>query len=57
MAIIGMAKNEEIKNGIENVKKNLKKLGYINIYHVKERDYKKNPDKVVDDCLAFIKGK
>lgn len=34
----------------------LKKLGFVNIYHVKERDYRDNPDKVVDECVKFIRG-
>lgn len=32
----------------------LKRLGYTNIFHVKERDYNTNPDKVINDCLEFI---
>lgn len=33
----------------------LKALGYVNILHVKERDYKANPQKVVDECVEFIR--
>ena len=32
----------------------LKRLGYENIFHVKERDYRNNPEKVISDCVAFI---
>lgn len=34
----------------------LKALGYVNILHVKERDYKANPQKVVDECVEFIRS-
>ena len=33
----------------------LKALGYVNILHVKERDYKNNPQAVIDECLKFIR--
>ena len=33
----------------------LKKLGFINILHVKEYDYKTNPNKVLQECLEFIR--
>ena len=32
----------------------IKNFGY-SIYHVKERDYKTNPDKVIKECIEFIK--
>lgn len=35
----------------------LRSLGYTNILHVKERDYKNNPDKVIEECLQFIRRK
>lgn len=35
---------------------NLKQLGFIDIFHVKERDYNSNPEKVVEECLKFIRG-
>lgn len=34
---------------------NLKALGYTNILHVREHDYRANPDKVLQECLDFIK--
>lgn len=34
---------------------NLKALGYTQILRVKERDYRANPDKVLQECLDFIK--
>ena len=34
----------------------LKALGYVNILHIKERDYKANPQKVVDECVEFIRS-
>lgn len=33
----------------------LKALGYVNILHVKECDYKANPQKIVDKCVEFIR--
>lgn len=33
----------------------LKALGYVNILHVKERDYRNNPQAVIDECLQFIR--
>ena len=33
----------------------LKNMGFTNILHVKERDYKANPDSVVQQCVAFIR--
>ena len=33
----------------------LKQLGFVNIIHVKECDYKADPQKVVDECIRFIK--
>ena len=33
---------------------NLKKLGYKNIMHVKERDYRTDPDAVIAQCIKFI---
>ena len=33
----------------------LRKLGFDNILHVKEQDYKANPDKVVQECVDFIR--
>ena len=33
----------------------IKALGYVNILHVKERDYKNNPQAVIDECLEFIR--
>ncbi len=35
----------------------LRSLGYTNIFRVKERDYKTNPNKVVEECLQFIRRK
>ena len=32
----------------------LKALGFTNIFHVRERDYVKNPERVVEGCLKFI---
>ena len=32
----------------------IKSLGY-EVLHVKEKDYKDNPQKVVDKCLTFLK--
>ena len=34
----------------------LKALGYVNILHIKERDYKANPQKVIDECVEFIRS-
>ena len=34
----------------------LNKLGYINIFHVKERDYKRDPNRVIQECLEFIRN-
>lgn len=31
-------------------------LGYTNILHVKERDYKQDPKKVIEECLKFIRN-
>lgn len=33
----------------------LKKLGYINILHIKECDYIANPKKIIKECLDFIR--
>ena len=33
----------------------LKQLGFINIFHVKERDYKNDPEKVIKECIEFIR--
>ena len=33
----------------------LKQLGFVNIMHVKECDYNADPQKVVDECIRFIK--
>lgn len=33
----------------------LKENGYL-IYHVKERDYNENPEKVIQECVEFIKS-
>ena len=33
----------------------LRELGYVNIMRVRERDYKNNPDEVVQECLSFIR--
>ena len=33
---------------------NLRRLGYTNIYRVKEEDYRANPEKVVNECLEFL---
>lgn len=33
---------------------NLRKLGFVNILRIKERDYKSNPDEVVKKCIDFI---
>lgn len=33
----------------------LKQLGYINIFHVKERDYRSDPEKVIKECIDFIR--
>ena len=33
---------------------NLRKLGFVNILRIKERDYKSNPDEVVKRCVDFI---
>ena len=35
----------------------LKSLGYVNIFHVKEHDYRTNPNKVIEECLQFIRRK
>lgn len=35
----------------------LNSLGYDKIFHVRERDYKVNPDKVVNECIEFIRKK
>ena len=35
---------------------NLNRLGYTQIYRVKERDYLKNPEQTIDECIRFIKG-
>lgn len=35
---------------------NLKKLGFTNIFHVKECDYLQNPEKVVKECVQYIRG-
>lgn len=34
----------------------LKQLGFTNILHVQERDYRKDPDKVVKQCIKFIES-
>ena len=31
------------------------KLGYTNILHVKERDFKNNPEKTINECINFIR--
>ena len=36
--------------------KELRHLGYKNILKVKEHDYRENPDKVVQQCLDFIRA-
>ena len=36
---------------------NLKRLGYVNIFHVKERDYRLNKEKTIQECIKFIQGK
>lgn len=33
----------------------LNKLGFTNILHVKERDYKENPEAIVQKCVEFIR--
>ena len=35
---------------------NLNRLGYTQIYRVKERDYLRNPEQTIDECIRFIKG-
>jgi len=48
------------RNNTENKKRENKRdkeildNGY-KVYHVKEKDYKENPDKVLQDCLDFLK--
>lgn len=44
----GNQKREEIR---EN---KLNKMGYTNILHIKERDYKSNPQKVIEECLNYL---
>ena len=34
----------------------LKQLGFTNIFHVKERDYRNDPKKILNDCIEFIKS-
>lgn len=39
----------------EEREQKLKELGFDNILHVKERDYRKDPEKVINECLEFIR--
>lgn len=39
----------------ENRDEDLIKLGYTNILHVKERDFKNNPEKTINECIQFIR--
>lgn len=34
----------------------LKQLGFNNIFHVKECDYRNDPEKILNDCIDFIRG-
>ena len=34
----------------------LKQLGFINILHIKECDYIANPEKIVAECVKYIRG-
>ena len=34
----------------------LKQLGFTNIFHVKESDYRNDPKKILNDCIEFIKS-
>lgn len=46
----------EVRGNIEREKRrdhNLKECGYY-VYHVKERDYRANPEKIIKECLEFL---
>lgn len=34
----------------------LKQLGFTHIFHVKERDYRTNPQKTINECIEFIRS-
>ena len=34
----------------------LKSIGFTNIFHVKEQDFKKDPEKVINECLEYLNG-
>lgn len=34
----------------------LKQLGFTNIFHVKERDYRSDPKKIIKECIDFIRN-
>lgn len=34
----------------------LKQLGFTDIFHVKESDYRSNPEKIVKECINFIRS-
>lgn len=34
----------------------LKSLGFTSIFHVKEQDFKKDPEKVINECLEYLNG-